>query len=205
MVCFEMNPQKFLDLYVYENEQYTTKNMAYGSALAHGLEHGESTGDVLLDLSMARLPKFELMDEVVEDENGIEVYDPHTQRTHKVPYITDGKEKIPLLAKPDTATSDYSAYKEYKTSTVKWTQKKVDDSGQLTFYSLAIWLKTGKLPQDIELVNISTEYTSDGKMTVTGDIWRFKTHRTMVDVIRMQSRAKKAWSGIKKLCANELL
>jgi len=179
--------------------------MDYGSKLAKGLEFEESTGDPLLDIMMARLPKFDRMDEVVEDEKGIEVYDPHTKQTHKVPFVTDRKEKIPLLAKPDTAKNDYSAFKEYKTSTVKWTQKKADDSGQITFYATAIYLKTGKIPEDIELVNVQTEYQEDGSMTVTGEIYRFKTHRTLVDILRMQSRIKKAWSGIKTLTANELL
>ena len=135
----------------------------------------------------------------------VEVHDPHDGKTYKVPFIKDRKEIIPLLAKPDTATLDYTAFKEFKTSTMKWTQKKADESGQITFYATAIWLKTGKIPQDIELVNALTEYGENGTISVTGEILRFKTTRTLVDVLRMQSRIKRAWSGIKTLVANELL
>lgn len=205
MSTFEMNPRKFLELYFYENKQRVSRNMVYGSKLAYGLENEESTGDVLLDLAMARLPKFALMDEVVEDKRGIEVIDPHSGQKHTVPCVKNGKENIPILAKPDTAKGDLSAFKEYKTSTVKWNQQKADQSGQITFYATAIWLATGKIPEDIELVNVQTEYQPDGNMTVTGEIWRFKTTRSLTDVIRMQSRIKRAWSSIKTLCANEML
>jgi len=179
--------------------------MVYGSRMATGLELDESTGDVLLDLVMARLPKFALMDKIIEHDEGVEIYDPHSEKKYCVPYINTGNEKIPLLAKPDTAKVNYSAFKEYKTSTVKWTQSKADESGQITFYTLAIWLKTGKLPQDIELVNATTEYTEDGKLQPTGEIYRFKTQRTLADVLQMQSRVKKTWSGIKKLVEEELI
>ena len=205
MACFEMSPKKFLDLYVYENKQRTSRNMAYGSKMAHGLENEEATGDVLLDLAMARLPKFVRMDKPVECKKGVEIIDPHDGKTYTIPYINTGHEKIPLLAKPDTSKGDYSAFKEYKTSTKKWTQEMVNDSGQITFYATAIWLSTGKIPQDIELINVATEYTPDGQITVTGDIWRFKTQRSLTDVIRMRSRIKRAWAGIKTLVANELI
>lgn len=205
MTTFEMNKQKFLDMYVYGEKQRTSRNMAYGSKMASGLELEESTGDPMLDLVMARLPKFERIDEVIEDENGVEIDDPHSGRKYKVPFITDRKAIIPLLAKPDTATHDYSAFKEYKTSVQAWTQKKADESGQITFYATAIWIKTGKIPDDIELVNALTEYGENGTISVTGKILRFKTNRTLVDILRMQSRIKRAWSGIKTLVANELL
>jgi len=206
MTTFEMSQQKFLDLYVYGNKQRISRNIAYGSLMANSLELDETTGDPVLDLVMARLPKFERMDEVIEDrEKGVEVYDPHDKKKYKVPFLKDRKEIIPLLAKPDTAKENYEAFKEYKTSIQKWTQKKADESGQITFYVTVIWLKTGKIPQDIELVNAVTEYDEDGKVVATGEIVRLRTNRTLVDVIRMTTRIKKAWSGIKTLVANELV
>ena len=206
MCTFEMDKQKFLDIYVYGNKQRISKNMAYGSKLADSMENEVASGDLLLDLMMAKLPKYDLPDMIIEDkEKGVEITNPHDGQKYVVPFIQDRKEIIPLVAKPDSAKSDYSAFLEYKTSTKKWTQKLVDESTQLTFYATAIYLKTGKIPEDIELVNVQTEYQEDGSMTVTGEIYRFKTHRTLVDILRMQSRIKKAWSGIKTLTANELL
>jgi hypothetical protein len=135
----------------------------------------------------SRLPKFELMDKPIEAD------------------LKNGKETIRLLAKPDTCKKDMTAFKEYKTSTQKWTQRKVDDSGQITFYATVIWLLTHKIPQDIELICVKTAYQDDGRLTVTGDMWRYPTRRTMADIIKMITRIRHAWAGIKEICEKELL
>lgn len=187
MTLFEMSPQKYIDQYIYKKKQRVTRNMAYGTLLADGLENDESTGDPVLDMMMVKMPKFELMDIAFE-----------------VP-LKDGKKTITLLAKPDTAKADYSAFKEYKTSTRAWTQKMADESGQVTFYATCMWIKTGKIPQDIELVNVPVKYNGDGSLTPTGEMIRLPTNRSMVDIIKMCSRMKRAWAGINKLCESELL
>lgn len=187
MTKFEMSPEKYVQEYIYGQKQRISRNMAYGSKLADGLEVEEASGDPLLDLMASRLPKFKLMDKPIEAE------------------LSDGKEIIHLLAKPDTANPNYTAFKEYKTSTRKWTQKMADDSGQITFYATTIWLLKGFIPQDIELVNIKTAYEPDGNLTVTGEMFRYPTNRSMADIIKMTKRIRKAWHGIKKLCENELL
>ncbi|HEY5918590.1 MAG TPA: hypothetical protein VIU13_14335 [Chryseolinea sp.] len=187
MTTFEMSPQKYADHYIYGKEQRVTINMAYGSRMAEGLEFEEATGDPLLDMMMAQIPKFELMDKPIEAD---------------LPF---GKGVIRLLAKPDTAKADFTAFKEYKTSVRKWTQKMADDSGQITFYATVMWLLTHRIPQDIELVNVQVKYQDDGQLTPTGEILRFRTHRTMVDILKMTARMKRAWKGINDLCAEELL
>ena len=187
MTLFERSPEQYADQYIYQKKQRISRNMAYGTLMAEGLENGEASGDPLLDLMMARLPKFELMDKPLEAD------------------LKDGKEVIHLLAKPDTAKADYTAFKEYKTSVRKWTQRMADESGQITFYTTTIWLRFGFIPKDIELVDVQVAYESDGRLQPTGDIWRFPTERTMVDVIKMTGRMKKAWRGIKALCESELL
>lgn len=187
MTLFEMSPQKYADQYLFGKKQWVNRNMAYGSLLADGLEAEESTGDPLLDLMMAKIPKFELMDKPIEAK------------------LPNGKEIIRILAKPDTAKTDYTAFKEYKTSVRKWTQKKADESGQITFYATTIWLLKGFIPKDIELVNVEVAYEPDGRLQPTGVMLRFPTERTMVDVIRMVTRMKRAWAGIQALCEKELL
>ena len=187
MTTFEMSPEKYADRYLYNKKQRVSRNMAYGSLLAEGLENEEATGDPLLDLVMSKIPKFELMDIGFEAP------------------LKDGKETITLLAKPDTAKKDYSAFKEYKTSVRPWTQKMADDSGQVTFYATAMWLLTGKIPQDIELVCVPVAYQSDGSLAPTGEVLRLPTERSMLDIIKMTKRIKHAWKGIKELCESELL
>jgi hypothetical protein len=80
-----------------------------------------------------------------------------------------------------------------------------DNSGQITFYATGMWLKTGKIPQDIELICVVVKYNEDGSLTPTGDVVPYRTQRTMVDIIKMCSRMKRAWAGINALCEQELL
>ena len=207
MTKFEMSPEKFTEEYLYGQRQRISRNMAYGSQLADGLMLEEANGDPLLDLMASRLPKFELKDLPIVDPKGIEVlFKRNNEEFHiNVPTLENKGDDIPLLAVPDTSKIDYTAFKEYKSSVRKWTQKMADDSGQITFYATAIWLTTGKIPDDIELVNIETAYQDDGSMTVTGNMYRFPTKRTMADVIRMTRRMRESWAGIKELCEKELL
>ena len=187
MALFERSPEEYADKYLFGGKQRITRNIAYGSLLADGLEAGEATGDPLLDIMMAKLPKFELMDKPIEAK------------------LKDGKKMIPLLAKPDTAKADYTAFKEYKTSTRKWTQRMADQSNQITFYATVIWLLKGFIPKDIELVNVPVQYGEDGKLFPTGDLVRLPTSREMVDIIKMTGRIRKVWAGIHELCEKELL
>ncbi len=204
MTLFERSEEQFIEQYIYGKKQRISRNMQYGSMMAEGLEAEEATGDPLLDLMMAKLPKFERMDRPVEDPRGPEVTFRDGEKA-RVPVLMNGKEQIPLLALPDTAKEGYEAFKEYKTSVRKWTHKMADDSGQITFYCTAIWLAKGFIPNDIELVNIQVDYDNEGRLYPTTDIWRFPTKRTMVDVIKMTKRIKENWEGIKQLCEQELI
>jgi len=188
LALFERSPELYKRQYIYGQKPRGTINMDYGSRMANGLEHDEMTGDPILDLMMSHLPKYELMD--IPFEVG----------------LPDGKDTITILAKPDSYKKDLTAFYEYKLSTRKWTQKMVDDSDQLTFYATAMWLKTKKIPKDIELCVVEVEYLgTKGKLRPTGQINRFKTQRSMIQVIKMTSRMKKGWLGIKQLCEKELL
>jgi len=187
MALFEMNPQKYISQYIYGEKQRITRNMQYGTIMADALENDELSGDPMLDIMMTKIPKFELRDKAFEVD------------------LKDGKKTIRILCKPDTMKADMTAFKEYKSSTRAWTQKMADDSGQITFYSTGMWLSTGKIPQDIELVCVVVKYNEDGSLTPTGEIVRYRTQRSMVDIIKMCSRMKRAWAGINKLCESELL
>lgn len=205
MTLFEMNPELYIQKYIYGKSFKPNRAMGYGKMMAEGLETDEATGDMVLDMMMSRLPKFELMDKVVEMPGGVEVYDPNDKKTYTVPFLQNGKEKIPLLAKPDSMKTDLSAIKEYKLSGRKWTDKMVHESGQITFYATAIWLITGKIPQDMELVVVRTKKTEGGNLIASGELWRCATQRKTIDIIKMTSRIKKAWAGIQELCEKEVL
>src|SRR3990167_2127333 len=187
MALFEKSPEQWSDIYLRDYPQYTNVNMLYGSLMADSLEKNELSGDPALDLMIENIPKFELMDKPIEAN------------------LKNGKDVIIVLAKPDTAKADYTAFKEYKTSLKKYTQKMADDSNQITFYATTIWLKTNKIPQDIELVNVCVKYAENGELMPTGELVRIPTKRTMVDIIKMIARIRKNWTLIRQFCEKELL
>ena len=187
MALFEKSPEQWADIYLRDCYQYTNVNMRYGSLMADALEKNELSGDPALDLMIENIPKFELMDKPIEAN------------------LKNGKDVIIVLAKPDTAKADYTAFKEFKTSLKRWTQKMADDSDQITFYATTIWLKTGKIPQDIELANVRVKYTKNGKLIPTGELTIIPTTRTMVDIIKMIARIRKNWKLIQQFCEKELL
>ena len=162
------------------------QNMWFGKKLADALEAKEASGDPLLDFVTAQIPLLELRDK------------PFTT------ILKDKKEDITVLAKPDTATRSLSKIYEFKTSIRKWTQRMADESDQVTFYATAAWLKTGRIPQDIRLVAVMTEYDEKHRLKPTGDVLHIPTKRTMGDIIKMTSRIRLAWSKIQELCEVEL-
>ena len=191
MDLLERNVEKWKETYFENKKRGINRGEAFGKAMANGLENDEETGDAVLDLVISQIPKFELMDIAFTAE------------------IKDKAGNIPVLAKPDTYKADYSAFKEYKTSQSAWTQKKVDTFGQITFYATVCFLKTGKIPHDIELVHVLTEKEDperlESKIRATGEIKRYYTHRKMSDILNMMVRMKKAWRLIEKICEEELI
>lgn len=185
---FERSPEAYKEKYLYNAPGFVNRGMAFGKIMADSLETGEASGNEVLDMVIAMLPKFEIMDK----EFRVEL------KTGR------GEEPIIMLAKPDTMTADMTAFKEYKTGQAKWTQGKVDKNGQIDFYTTAIWAKTGKIPQDIELVHAQTGKDEEGRIHATGEIFRYKTKRNMMQVLSMIMRIKKANAGIKKMFEDEL-
>lgn len=190
---FERSKQRWIELYVRGNEiRYNERGQAgidLGRKMAGALEHDELTGDVELDLTIGNIPKFEVMEMDVRGE---------LKRGR-------GEDPIPLLSKLDTAKADLSGFKEYKQGVNAWTKAKVDKNGQITFYATNVYCLTGKIPDDIELVWVPTERGMDGENRVIGDIVRFRTRRTMADVLGMMVRMRKAWDEMERVCNAELL
>lgn len=192
---FEKSPARYAERYLYGGKNRTNRGMATGKMMAEALEEDGSTGDPMLDLVIVKLPKFELMDV----EQRAEIPGSFVPKTKQVIGA------IPILFRPDTSTSDLLAFKEYKTGQEKWTKRQVDQNGQITFYAMGAYLKTGRVPADIELVHVLTDQDEMGRIFPTGDIYRHPTTRTLKDVLMMMARTRRAWEGIKVLCEEELL
>lgn len=107
--------------------------------------------------------------------------------------------KIQLTGHMDGWTAEELILDEYKTSTnpKRWTQKKVDNHGQLTFYCLLLWLNDGIKPEDIRirLSAILTEEKGE-KVVLSKDkiVKTFETKRTMVDLVKFMSYLEKVYN-----------
>jgi hypothetical protein len=211
IVTFEKSPTAYVNQYVYGKKRGTNRGMAFGKAMATSLEEDEATGDPVLDLMISRIPKFEVMDKIVQDpKNGVpvEYSNPDTGRkeTLMLPAIRIKGEAIPILVKPDSARPDLSGFKEYKSGQEAWTKKEVDENDQLDFYSMGMYLVTRVVPADIELVHVETRAEEGtGRIYATGEIYRHPTTRDVAAVLKMMARAGKAWAGINALMESELL
>lgn len=187
MDLFETSPDQYVRTYIGGEARRSNMGQDLGKEIANGLETGENTGDITKDLVIAKLPKFELMDNEFKAE------------------ILISKEKIPLFAKIDSAKKDLSSIIEYKTGLEKypWNQIKADKWDQITFYCVVVHAITGKIPQS-ELVWAPTRIV-DGNPELTGEIKRFKTTRTTADILKFKIRMKKCWLGIIELVKSEIL
>lgn len=191
MSLFENNIEAWKKVYIHGEKTWDNNGMKFGRQMAEGLEDDKFTGDAVLDLVIEQIPKFEIMDKAVEA------------------VLKNGKNPVPLLAKPDTMKADFTAFKEYKTGQEPWSRKKVDTWGQIDFYAVVLFIKSGKIPSDIELVHIPTRKIDKGdprsKLEATGEIIRHKTIRNMSQILNMMVRMKRAWEGIQKVTAEEML
>jgi hypothetical protein len=162
---------RYYDEYILGNRRKSIE-MDFGKKIADGLKNGSKDKDVEFVL-MWTPPVRKREEEIVEIIDGI-----------KIKAYLDGREKNNIY--------------EYKTGRVPWTQLKVDNSDQLTVYSMLYWNRHRKHPKNT-LIWIPTK--KDGnKVMLTGDIpITFHTKRTIADYGPMIKRLKLASMGIKKL------
>lgn len=105
---------------------------------------------------------------------------------------------VPLFGKLDG--DDPDTIHEYKTGKKPWTQKMVDNHGQLTFYAIFKFLKTGKLPKKILLYWLPTYDDVDGSVKLAQiQPTVFETTRTMSDIALMIPKLKRVWKEINSL------
>ena len=101
--------------------------------------------------------------------------------------------KIHLTGFADTFDDrSFQELGEYKTSNTLWTQKKVDEHGQLTLYALFNFVMNKVKPEDLDmwLECILTEETAtfEIKLKEPIKVYHFKTKRTMADILRFGAR-----------------
>lgn len=167
-----MNKEKFRDKYYRGIEEPPTPAMLYGSKFGKMVEKNEDTDDPRINALRPFCPRYEVME-------------------FKLEAVLEAKEgKIPLLGYLDTSHADPTkGYREYKTGVKPWTQKRVDEHGQITFYHLMAFLKYGGIPEKTHLDWFETMIEGD-KTVMTGRHFHFATTRTMSQILGMAARIK---------------
>lgn len=161
--------------------------MNYGKSFATAMEQGDSD-DVIIKAVSKRVPKFEKPEYRIEAN-----------------LATEWGE-IPLLGFMDSSRPNpVEGFREYKTGQHPWTQRKVDNHGQITFYSLEVYILEKKLPKEIFLDWIETQKDEDGKIFATGKIVTFETSRQIGDLLEMTTIIKRTASQIHSAYTNYLL
>ncbi len=191
------NPQRYKEIFFNQNDsaRFMNSAMAYGSIVANALENDEETGDLLTDMAMSLLVKYDIRDKEME---GV---------------LKTKRGDIKIVSHPDTMDSKTLAIREYKTGKVKWTQKKADNWFQLKFYAMLVYLIYGKLPTSVHLDWIEThdvetempDGTIKKEIKPTGRVETFEVKITMRDVLetmaitsRVAKEIELAWAMYEK-------
>lgn len=172
---WQADKTRYKEIFFNKNDgaRFMNEGMAYGKIVADALEAGTETGDLLTDIAMSLLVKYEVRD--VEMEGVLKT--------------KDGEIKI--VSHPDTFDPKTYAFREYKTGKVKWTQKKADNWFQLKFYAMLIYLKYGVIPPEVHLDWIETFKDTDGQIKPTGRVETFKVNIKMSDIINTMALTSK--------------
>lgn len=174
MNLWEKDPNLYYQVYWEGIDQFRSKYLELGKRMATCLENGfDADHDPLFEMMTVFMPAY-------------------PAREFDLKAVFEG---IPLVGKLDGFNEKTLTIGEYK-SGKNWTQSMADETGQLTFYALLVWLKYKKLPKEIALHWAKTDEDMEGNLKLTGDIRTFKTQRSLKDLILFSKRIKAAWIGI---------
>lgn len=173
LLAWEKGEDNFYRTYIL-GQSFENKEMVFGKMIAEGLE-----GKIKCD-----------------EAEFCKVYLP--QMPNKEHLIRIDFDDVPLLVIMDAFDDKKLIIDEYKTGRTAWTQRKVDNHGQLTIYAMAVWKKYGKIP-NLRLFWIPTDVNDNNEVVLTGEIpYEFKTQRSISDFAVMYKRLSDAWKGINK-------
>lgn len=164
---WQQDQARYKEIFFNRNDgaRFMNEGMAYGKIVADALENDQETGDLMTDMAISLLVKYDIRDKEMEG----------------ILKTKDGDIKI--VSHPDTMDSKTFALREYKTGKIKWTQKKADSWFQLKFYAMLIFIIHGKIPPEVHLDWIETFKDADGQIKPTGRVETFKVIISMGDII----------------------
>jgi len=198
---WEKDPNLYYQVYVDGIDQFRTKYLELGKRMATALENGfDEEHDPLFDMVAVFMPsyphkEFQIPRLVGSGEKSGCKCQKCLARGIEKPIIFEG---VPLYGKLDGFDDKTLTIGEVKTGK-KWTQGMVDQSVQLTFYALLVWLKYKRFPKNIFLHWAKTEEDVEGNLKLVGDIKTFRTERTLKDFILLSKRIKITWAAINEM------
>ena len=148
--------------------------MELGKYVAEMIEHDEEQEDEVLENLRIFLPQYQNKEFKIEAEiNG-----------------------VPILGKLDGFNTDPIKVGEYKTGRF-WSQEMADDTEQLDWYALLVYLKFRVLPDKIPmtLTWMPTDWNG-GDPQVTGEIVNFETRRSTMRVLMIGKKIVDVWKEI---------
>lgn len=163
--------------------------MAYGKIVADAFETGEETGDLLTDMAISLVPKYDIRDKEMTGTL-------HTKYGD-----------VLIVSHPDMMDSKTFSLREIKTGRVRWTQKRADDWFQLKFYAMLIYIIYGKMPPTVHLDWIETfvDESANGQIKPTGHVETFLVKITLGQVLetmalttRVAKEIETEWASYEK-------
>lgn len=180
---WQSDRERYKEIFFNHNDgaRFMNEGMAYGKVVADALENEEETGDLLTDMAISLLPKYDIRDKEMEG----------------VLHTKEGD--IRIVSHPDTVDSQTWALREYKTGKVKWTQKKANNWFQLKFYAMLIYIIKNKIPPSVHLDWIETyKDPADNKIKPTGHVEHFEVKITMSDIINTMATVSRVAKEIER-------
>ena len=177
----EKSEYEYVKCYIYGEGTPVNPLLCLGKELAEALEFDLENIPEDIEIARILIPKFE-----------------------KKEFKLEGRvDDIPIVGILDGFDEKDLVIHEIKTGTYNYQQKDADKHGQLTFYSLLVYLNYGKLPNKIYLYHIPSRF-EDGNFKLKSEIRIFETKRTMKDILDITKRIKRAWKRIQELYESEI-
>lgn len=132
---------------------------------------------------------------------------PDLERLPYLQYKLEAEYKgIKLLGYPDGWDPDSTPKRmnDFKTGKNAWTQKKADETGQLTMYATILYLSEGIKPEEIDFQIDWMETVQNADLSIgfvkNMKVKTFHTKRTMADVLKFLSRIEKTRKAMIEYC-----
>lgn len=169
---FEYDKEQWFKKYILKEKPPVSAEMQFGKEFAKALEDGKPMAPMTV----------------------------LTKAEHKFEVVFNG---IPLVGYVDAINDrTFKEIGEYKTSKNPWTQKKVDEHGQLDMYLLMNYI-TNKIPPEkvkLWLEAVLTEQTGDFQIRLKQpvEVQRFNTKRTMNDILNFGMRITRLYKEMEQ-------